>query len=787
VRRHAALRNLPISDFSSERLSRISLAAPKFVGALPRVLEEIDTVAVSSSPPVILPAEPNIEEALCRAALDHIARGFDHVAMVSELLQEALDILETLHCAMKQRRAAWLHAALGNAFSKAEPVSLDLEATRHLDAALKRYEDNETEITNGVATAWAWPRAFLLEHLGCCALRLGDATLCVSVFLKLAHSDMRSFLSDPAVGIAAQRDAVTLLARGNLDSNSDTARLRGFATARFGESRSQLKESKNKIPAKTAIDQGLIEWAVNFEASDGHSQAAIIELRLKIFTSEPLHIKHLEIVFRSHNASQETVIADSKEIIHLDTETRDHSGLLIPGLVYAWRGDATIQTLRCVSAETLVLVLAGTVRSVVASARPRISALFEAGSREKDCLSKIQTKPTIMMMNILLEGPRFVFVGAPTLMIATLKANQPISNHALVVEVSSSSTEDGYFDVTSQLHGAIELPPAYGAASSCHLGGSKCILFDIGNTEKKVVSFWVTCHGNTKVKCMVNGNTISAPGGDMEQETLSSLPEAAHCELTALPPFVVTFEMMKSSMLRDAQIYNLENSEIHWIGELTNGSTLNCCGEKSIKLRCNIQNAQLVPIVIKHVTYKPLLVETMSYKIFPKRDTLPTTLAQHEILAVQFTTPSLNSGMDTLQKLGCLVVCWSPVTKGVISTQIIETCIICPEVLVIQPTISCKLDLPSRAHLCHPLVATWHVKNKTSYPLKLKAESSTNAAFAWASKRGYHVELARRESFPLDMTLIPLYLGNTALSEFYLVAGLDCKKKQTTVFVDPSF
>ena len=246
MRRDAVLRNLPESAFSTERLSRISLAAPEFVGALPRVHEEVTSQTSKSQS--ILPDTPSelssgLEGELCRAALDHIARGFDHVAMVSELLQEALDTLGASHRETKQRRAVWLHAALGNAFSKAEPVSLDVEAARHLDVALKWYEDNETLMCSGIATAWAWSRAFLLEHLGQCALRLGNSSLCITVFFKLAHKDLRDYLSRPTVAIAAQRDALKLLTHGALDDRANTALLRGFSTARFGESQSQIKDS----------------------------------------------------------------------------------------------------------------------------------------------------------------------------------------------------------------------------------------------------------------------------------------------------------------------------------------------------------------------------------------------------------------------------------------------------------------------------------------------------------------------------------------------------------------
>jgi len=800
VRRHAALRNLPMSNFSSERLGRISLAAPEFVGALPRVSEENnsaqskpqirDVMTASASP-----RELNVEEALCRAALDHIARGFDHVAMVSELLQEGLDILERLHCTTKQRRTAWLHAALGNEFSKAESVSLDLEAIRHLDAALSRYEDSEAKITSGVANSWAWPRAFLLEHLGCCALRLGDATLCVSVFLKLAHFDMRFFLSDPVIAIAAQRDAVTLLTKGTLDSNSDTAILRGFSTSRFGESRSQLKDSKNRTPAKTALDQGLVEWAVKFDGlearagamglDDKAQSAAVVELRLKIFTPEPLNVKHLELVFRSHTGFQETIIADSRDIFCLDTNKQNHCRVILPGLVYAWRGNATAQAKRCGSAETLLLILAETALTVVVSANPGISALFEVGCVKKDYFHPNQTTSTIMKLKILLEGPRFVFAGVPTLIMATVTANQPISNHTLVV---GATTVNECLNVTFQHNGTTGIHPAY--ATTAMRPGQ--IVFSIENSKIKVVGFWVTCHGDTKLTCTVASDRLSAANEDIEEEHLSNASES-QIELTVLSPFLVTFKMMKSPIHSDAQIFNLEKSEIHWNrGEIADVNTLKICCGKSAKFRCTIQNTQPVPIVIKHVRYKSK-IGMMSYIIYPKQGTRLTTLTQREILAVQLSTPPLNSGMKTSQNRGCIVVCWSPVTEGVISTQVIETCILCPEAIVIQPTVSCKLDVPSRAHLCHPLVATWHVENKTSYPLMLEVKSSTNIAFASASKRQRRIELMRQESIPLDMTLIPLYIGINTLSDFCLMTTLthisnrDCKRNKTTVFVDPSF
>ena len=322
MRRDAVLRNLPESAFSTERLSRISLAAPEFVGALPRVDEEVTSQTSKSQS--ILPDTPSelssgLEGELCRAALDHIARGFDHVAMVSELLQEALDTLGASHRETKQRRAVWLHAALGNAFSKAEPVSLDVEAARHLDVALKWYEDNETLMCSGIATAWAWSRAFLLEHLGQCALRLGNSSLCITVFFKLAHKDLRDYLSRPTVAIAAQRDALKLLTHGALDDRANTALLRGFSTARFGESQSQIKDSKYAAPAVQVLDQGLVDCATRIVASEKNTaQTIVVELRIRISTPEPLHIRHLELIFRSDNAAKEdSVIVRPGELISL--------------------------------------------------------------------------------------------------------------------------------------------------------------------------------------------------------------------------------------------------------------------------------------------------------------------------------------------------------------------------------------------------------------------------------------------------------------------------------------
>ena len=70
----------------------MSLAAPEFVGALPRVLEEDHSPVLDLSPALkkystgsgqmgaAVVTEHHADETLCRAALDHIARGFDHVA-----------------------------------------------------------------------------------------------------------------------------------------------------------------------------------------------------------------------------------------------------------------------------------------------------------------------------------------------------------------------------------------------------------------------------------------------------------------------------------------------------------------------------------------------------------------------------------------------------------------------------------------------------------------------------------------------------------------------------------
>ncbi len=784
MRRDAVLRNLPESAFSTERLSRISLAAPEFVGALPRVHEEVTSQTSKSQS--ILPDTPSelssgLEGELCRAALDHIARGFDHVAMVSELLQEALDTLGASHRETKQRRAVWLHAALGNAFSKAEPVSLDVEAARHLDVALKWYEDNETLMCSGIATAWAWSRAFLLEHLGQCALRLGNSSLCITVFFKLAHKDLRDYLSRPTVAIAAQRDALKLLTHGALDDRANTALLRGFSTARFGESQSQIKDSTYAAPAVQVLDQGLVDCATRIVTSEKNTaQTIVVELRIRISTPEPLHIRHLELIFRSDNAAKEdSVIVRPGELISLHGH-REDSSALIPGTFYGWCGNVKVPCSTAV-AETLKLVLAKNGCSILASVKPAADAqvLFEVSQAQRECIATVHLKPTATAsVELSLDGSHVVFTGVPTFIRAVIMIVQSISKR-VIIDISASN--DVWLDVTFQLDGVRLSSSGPDLVQVIRGGVLRRYMFNICNFGNKAreLGLWITCHEQTELVCKAaidrgslsaaEGGVTARPDGTQMEETLSDHFQK-RIQVTVISPFLVEFRVI-NSLIRCSDF-------CHWNSANVDGSD-----ERGAKMKCTIQNSQLLPVAIETITYKHA-PRISSRRIFPRGVLASTVLAQEETLAIDFSTPI--SGRNQ----GYLVVRWFALNEDLIVDQSVETYILCPSTLIAQSVVSCTLDVPSRASFGHPLVATWRIKNNADYPVALRIHSVVDGAFGWAGKKQSHVELMRHETLAFNVALCPLYIGTVIVPGLNLTAtqGTDqgnCSRPMT-MFVLPS-
>lgn len=800
---------MPLSNVSSERLCRVSLAAPEFVGALPRVLEDNysarqklrDSVGLGQiTKENLTGVEDDEEETLCRAALDHIARSFDHVAMVSELLHEALEALEPTHRTTKQRRTAWLHAALGDAFLNVEPVSLDVEAARHLDAALEQYEDDKDG-----KKAWAWPRAFLLGHLGYCALRLGDVPLCASVFLKLAHADVRFFLSNPAVAVAAQRDAFALLTHGILDNDEHTVLLRGFEPP--GELKFLRKDSSEIMPAKSTL--GLIEWSAWFGMAETHAPApgddtyldSVIEIRLRASSPEPLHFEYIELAFRPKDIFRETLIVTANDIFQANTNQSAGCGL-IPGRIYSWSCATRLQVLRCGSAtaDTLTILLTGRPSPVTSAIPIRIPVvatrgLFEGAVQRYERFASLQIKHAIAGVKLALDGPSFMIAAKPSFMMVTLQAIRDVLNQVLVVDLSSTSTY-AHFDLAFQAEHIDASRTLHGNTSS---GGQRWrFMFSVGDiiahSSARKIGFWVTCHHECRIVCaasiqdiMTAESPIDLASNDDHGREAAPIECNALIKLVVFSPFLASFEVLKSPTHRDA-ILQLEAKDYRWICEYS--AVLECLNGRRAKLCCTFESPLLVPIAIRAVFYKcatnaklkPLLPHLYN-------GTIITTLAQYETFTVQFTTSQLSDDtMATSLKIGCLVVLWSAVFEGSLDVQVVETHFECPSVLVVEPVLSCKFDIPSRTYLGNSFTSTWCIDNKVLYPQSLKLQKTENSSSLVCGGVGrYSVQLLSQETFPVDIAHFPLYIGKNKLPDLCLRVQFDSTslQHQTGIFVCP--
>ena len=716
------------------------------------------------------------EEILCRATLDHIALGFDHVAMVSELLHEALETLQNDICMKSQRRAAWLHAALGFAFSNLEPV----EAARHLDVALDRYEDARVE--GACRRAWAWPCAILLERLAYCALRLGNAALCTSVFLKLTLVDVRTFLSNPGIAIAAQRDAVSLLTRGWLDDSIQTAVLRGFRTENSGVSQYLHKESSDMRPARSAIHLGVIEWSAWFDAAqifvpeDVNSFNVTVEVRLRVSSPEPLPIEHFELFFRPEDVVRESLVATAQDIIQVGTK-EDATGGLIPDTIYSWHCRTVLRPLRCgiVSADTLNLKLAGATASVVISPIPvtAVRGLFdEPPVRRFGRFVTLEIKHEQPRVTIKIAGPTCALAGEPSLLIVTLVATKNLPNQIAVVHCSSKSIDLDHFDLTLN-----------GDGPTCRRISKWCFVYQIDvHSQLSEIGFWLTCHHHGTLFCKVSicddtslGECERSNCALKEDKEFHGTASVTH-ELTVLSPFVASFQMMRSPMQHHARTRTEGDSLI-----------FQCTGRQSLKLMCNLQSSQQTPIAIRAVFYAPTSREKEPRLIFPQRRSTITRLTRHNILTVQFESLEFPGNMAAPQRLGCLLVHWSPMMGDNISFQVIETYLECPSAQVTLPTYTCKFDTPSRIYLAHPFVSICHIINNRNFPLPIDVHSGDSVKFARGGEAKSIIKLLNDEILPLGSPHMALWVGKVEFPTLQLDAQCDCAstRRKTWAFVQP--
>ena len=758
----------------------MSLAAPEFVGALPRVLEEDHSPVLDLSPALkkystgsgqmgaAVVTEHHADETLCRAALDHIARGFDHVAMVSELLHEALDTLLTGDPVSKQRMTAWLHAALGVAFSTLEPV----EAVRHLDAALDRYEDDET-----CRRSWAWPCAFLLERLAYCALRLGDAALCTSIFLKLAVLDVRLFLSSSGVAVAAQRDATALLTCGSLHDAIQTAALRGFDTANFGESRYLRKDSSEVRPAESAAHLGVIEWSAWFDVGqifvleESTSVNITVEVRLKASSPEPLHIEYFELSFRPKDIFRHTLVATAKDIIRVGAAHTAEDGL-IPGVVYSWRLATALLVMRCgtVTVDTLTLRLAGS--TMLQATSIPVSAtrgtLCETSTWRRGCYVTLDIKHERPGVTLTLDGPRLSLAGEPSFVTVKLASTRILPDQIVVVDLLSNTVKRDYLDLTFDVEDQ----------SSCTREGSGRFVYYAGRisaqSEVYRVGFWVTCHNQGTVSCKV---TVTYKASLRCNEKIDDDPETGRDstsvvhELSVLAPFLASFQMHRPIAQRSAP----SCSHCEWLSAtVPKRNVFQCVSGGCVTLRCNLRSSQQTSIAIRAVYYRHTSSGQKPELVYPL-DGGPGQVArliQHEVFTVQFNSPQLAGSVSERKNLGCLLVQWSTMLEDDINLQIIETHLDCPDVEIIQPAFSCKIDMPSRIYLGHPFVLRYHVISIVPCPPSLHVRGSGGLS-PWGGKNRCKLDLLSQEKVRLDTVHLALLIGKNELPNLRLDTRCD--------------